>query len=152
MSTLGWDIQTSAITSPASTNLWGLEKKKTNISSSLPPLILAYSFFPEIWLARLRPWITSKTNKQTAWRNLWACFCPAFHLDNKNPSVLERGQASHRYIRQGNVVHLLICCKFTLNHTWSFNKAHLSQHHAEGETPNFNLKQKACLWLCLLLV
>lgn len=47
-------------------------------------------------------------NKQSQ-RSLRACLCPAFHLDNKRPSVLKEGQATPCYVRQGNVVHLLIC-------------------------------------------
>lgn len=102
--------------------------------AALHPSFSHIRFLPKILLARLRPWITSKTNKQTAWWNLWACFCPAFHLDNKNPSVWKRGQAIHRYVRQGNVVHLLICWKFTLNRAWSSNNVHLSVYRAkEGE-------------------
>lgn len=54
-------------------------------------------------------------NKQSQ-RSLRACLCPAFHLDNKRPSVLKEGQATPCYVRQGNAVHLLICCKFTLYH------------------------------------
>lgn len=92
--------------------LWALEGfiiKPTKISPS-PSITFS---LPEILLARLLPWITSKTSKHTAYRNLRACFCPAFHLDNNSHSVLKRGQATYRYVRQGNVMHLLMCCKFT---------------------------------------
>lgn len=97
--------------------------------------------FPEILLAWPRPWVAARTNEQNAWRILWPCFCPAFHLDNKNPSVLKGGQATHRYVRQGNVVHLLIFCKFTLNHAWSFNKAHLSLYQEREKHQTEILKQ-----------
>lgn len=122
----------------SSERLWGKIFWKSVIKIFFPPftfdkpppagymLRLFPSFaLPLIWHADGHTVTLSYLKNKQSRRSLQACFCPAFHFGNKQPSVLKEGQATPCYVRLGNVVRLLICCKFALRHAWSFNKARL---------------------------